>query len=74
MFFERKCSLHPELMVLKDTTRKKIKQILFKLLRECAVIGHDNEILASYFSREVFRLLSPDDFMYFPTREKGAGR
>ena len=74
LFFERKCSLHPELMVLKDATRKKIKQILFKLLRECAVIGHDNEILASYFSCEVFRLLSPDDFMYFPTREKGVGR
>ena len=74
LFFERKCSLHPELMALKDTTRKKIKQNLFKLLRECTIIGHKNEILASYFSREVFELLSPNDFIFYPTREKGAGR
>ena len=72
LFFERKSSLHPELLAMKDSTRKKIKQMLFKLLRECAIIGHDNEILATYFSREIFRLLSPDDFLFYPTRENGA--
>ena len=72
LFFERKSSLHPELLAMKDSTRKKIKQMLFKLLRECSIISHDNEILATYFSREIFRLLSPDDFLFYPTRENGA--
>lgn len=74
LFFEKKSTLHPELNELTDMTRKKIKQIVFKLLRECNILGRNNEILAFYCSPELRSSLKTDELGYFPTNEYGGIR
>ena len=72
LFFEKKSILHPELSKLTDSTRGKLRQVIFKLARECNIIGRNNEILATYFSPAVSQLLTADDWGYFPTSQYGA--
>ena len=74
LFFEKKSTLHPELNELTDMTRKKIRQIVFKLLRECNILGRNNEILAFYCSPELRSSLKTDELGYFPTNEYGVAR
>lgn len=72
LFFEKKSILHPELTELTNSTQAKLRQVVFKLLRESNIIGRNNEILAAYFSPAVSQLLTTEDYGYFPTNQYGA--
>lgn len=72
LFFEKKSILHPELNNLTVSTQGKLRQVVFKLLRESNIIGRNNEILATYFSPTISQLLPADDWGYFPTSQYGA--
>lgn len=72
LFFEKKSILHPELNELTDSTQGKLRQVIFKLLRESNIINRNNEILSAYFSQEVSQLLTAEDCGYFPTSQYGA--
>ena len=74
LFFEKKSILHPELNDLTAATQGKLRQVVFKLLRESNIIGRSNEILATYFSPAISQLLTTDDFGYFPTSRYGASQ
>lgn len=74
LFFEKKSSLHPELNKLTDQTKKKIKQIVFKMLNECGILGRKNEILAFYCPSELRTMLKAEELGYFPTNEYGVAR
>ena len=43
-FYEEQCQWHPELDNIKETTRKKLRQILFRMMREAGLLTHDKEI------------------------------
>ncbi len=54
-FFNKKSEWHPELEEIKPTTRNKLRQVLFKILREAELLTVRNTINASMLSQ---RLLS----------------
>lgn len=71
-FFNSKIDWHPELESITELTSKKIKQVLFRILREAEIIGKNNEILPSILSKELISeiLLDPTiNFSIFPISE-----
>lgn len=71
-FFFEKSFLHPELEAIRPATRKKLRQVLFKMLREADLLSADNIIRAAIFTPRFREALSPertDDFFVFPWLE-----
>lgn len=71
-FFNRKSEWHPELDEIRPTTRKKLRQVLFKILREADLLTADNTINSAFLSSrllEVISLCSRQDIMVFPVFE-----
>lgn len=60
IFFDTKAEWHEELEKLKDSTKKKLKQVLFRMLREAEITSEENIILPSILSRRVARALVSD--------------
>jgi len=60
IFFDTKAQWHEELEVLKDSTRKKLKQVLFRMLREAEITSGDNLIIPSILSKRIARALLND--------------
>ena len=52
-FYEEQAQFHPELEALTETTRKKLRQILFRMLREAGILTDDNRIIASIASQSL---------------------
>ena len=71
LFFEKKSILHPELNELTDSTQEKMRQVIFKLLKESSIIDRNKEILATYLSPAVSPLLTAEDRGYFPINQYG---
>lgn len=71
-FFNRKSEWHRELDEITPTTRGKLRQVLFKILREAELLGANNLIHAAMLSP---RLLEPihqtrrRDILHFPVFE-----
>ena len=68
-FFNRKADWHPELDKLEDTTRKKIRQRVFWLLRESDLITDGRIIIPTILSNRVIKALAPDapmSYQIFP--------
>ncbi len=49
-FFNEKYDIHEEVREVTDTTRHKLKQVLFKMLKETGIIDNNNNINAIYLS------------------------
>ena len=49
-FYEEQAQFHPDLEDLTDTTRKKLRQILFRMMREAGVLSDNNRIIAAIVS------------------------
>ena len=64
-FFNREADWHEELDQLTDTTRDKLKQVLFRMLREGDLISEDHTILPALLSMRVVEALQPDAPMSF---------
>ena len=60
IFFDTKEEWHEELENLKDSTKKKLKQVLFKILREAEIISEANIILPAILSKKMAKMLIND--------------
>lgn len=63
-FFNSKLNWHDELDKLTDTTRYKLKQILFKMLKEAEIVDSDNCILTTFVSPRVIEIINNYDSKY----------
>lgn len=76
-FFESKSEWHPELEQLSDSTRRKLRQVLFRMLREAGILTDADQIQAPIWSEEILAILRPTgatSFRYFPTFESDIER
>ena len=60
IFFDTKAEWHEELEILKDSTKNKLKQVLFKILREAEIISDDKIITPAIVSKRIARTLLND--------------
>lgn len=58
--FDTKAEWHEELEQLKDSTKKKLKQVLFRILREAEITSEANVILPSILTQRVAKALFSD--------------
>lgn len=68
IFFNRKCDWHSELDSLSDSTKKKLRQIIFRMLREANFLDSNNIIQHTILSPKLLSIVlsnSAKDFMYF---------
>jgi hypothetical protein len=67
-FFDAKAEWHPELAKISTSTRLKLRQILFRMLREAGVIDGASNIRPAYLSSRVVALIErhdPSDLQVF---------
>ncbi|MCR2791700.1 DUF1819 family protein [Microbacterium sp. zg.Y625] len=70
IFVRGKALWHPELDALQDSTRRKLRQNLFRMLREAGLVSDSGEILSVILSPGIESLLDlrrPSDVRFFPT-------
>lgn len=71
-FFNRKSEWHSELDEISPATRSKLRQVLFKLLREADLLTTNNMINAAMLNPRLLELInqgSRRDVLYFPVFE-----
>ena len=68
-FFNGKAAWHQNLDNASTKTKHKAKQVLFKMLRECALINEQNEILKQNLSQQLVKMIEHtdhSDLLVFP--------
>lgn len=68
-FFENKAEWVPDLSAISPTTRRKLRQILFRILRESGLIDSSNKIRTFYLSPRLHALIAnnkPNDLQFYP--------
>ena len=76
-FFNRKSEWHLELDEITPTTRGKLRQVLFKILREADLLAANNMIHAAMLSPRLLDLIhqgSRRDILHFPVFESDVKR
>ena len=71
-FFNKKSELHPELDSIQPATRNKLRQVLFKILREAELLTANNTIHAAMLSPRLLEAIpsgSRRDILFFPMSE-----
>lgn len=71
-FFNRKMEWHAEIEEVRSSTRNKLRQVLFKMLREADLLTSKNRINPAMLSGALLELLSretPRDILFFPAFE-----
>ncbi len=71
-FFNKKSEWHPELDEIRPDTRIKLRQILFKILREAELLSTNNMINAAMLSPRILRSITDGnrrDILFFPAFE-----
>ena len=71
-FFNKKSEWHPELEEIKPTTRNKLRQVLFKILREAELLATDRSINGSMLSKRFLDAIPQErrqDVFFFPAFE-----
>lgn len=69
-FVRGKSLWHPELVDLKPSTATRLRQNLFRMLREVGILGESGDIIPVVMSERVvdaFNRRSPSDIRFFPT-------
>jgi hypothetical protein len=61
IFFRNKAEWHPEVARVAETTRKKQRQFLFKILREAELLSDDGQILPVFLSPHLLHLITEDN-------------
>lgn len=61
IFFAEKAQWHENLDKLKDSTRKKLRQVLFKTMREAEIISRENMIIPGLLTENLVRVLAEDN-------------
>ena len=69
LFFEHKAEWDDTLASTAPSTRARLRQVLFKTMREAGIISEENRIQSSYLSPQLRRLIeatNPADLAMFP--------
>ncbi|SUZ33872.1 hypothetical protein ROE7235_03647 [Roseibaca ekhonensis] len=69
IFFDAKADWNEGLASISDSTRNKLRQILFRMMREAGVISDGHRIQSTYLSaqlRQVVEATNPADLAVFP--------
>lgn len=69
-FFNKKSQFHAELDTLRSSTKMKLRQVLFRMLREADLLDENNRLQATILSGRFLKALAPNhqqDIRYFPT-------
>lgn len=61
IFFEEKAEWHDELEQLTDSTKAKLRQALFKIMREAEILSKDNMIMPGLITQEMALVLAQDN-------------
>jgi len=72
IFYNRKSEWHTELDDIRPTTLNKLRQVLFKILREAELLATNNVIIPAMLGPRLLALIShdkPEDVLYFPIFE-----
>jgi hypothetical protein len=76
-FYNAKVAWHPKLDSFSKSTQDKLRQNLFKMLREAGLLSDDGHVIGALLSNSVFQVLvdeSVDNLMVFPIREQRTER
>ena len=68
-YFNRKADWHGELDEIKDSTRKKLKEIIYRILKQADLVSEDSMIIAPILSNRFVEIVAPDTpdtFRIFP--------
>lgn len=68
-FFNSKMNYHESLENITETTRKKLKQVLFKMMKEAEIIDRDDNVQASLLSEKIISVvgnMNREYLMVFP--------
>ena len=68
-FFNRKADWHEELDTVSESTRKKLRQVIFRMLKESELLSSDYTINQVVFTERLMEVLRPDapmSFQIFP--------
>lgn len=68
-FFDAKAEWHPELAELKSSTRAKLRQVLFRMLREADLVSPSGKIMRTLLSPALQDLIvthDPRELRFFP--------
>ncbi len=68
-FFEDKAQIFPELNKISLKTRQKLKQVLFRLLREAELIDRENTIVPAIFTPKFLDIIPKAELVCFPHSE-----
>lgn len=71
-FFDHKAEWHPELEKIQPSTRKKLRQVLFRMLGEADLLTADHMIAPPMLTPELIHLISrgnQQELLYFPAFE-----
>lgn len=72
-FFNAKAEWHDELEQLKETTRNKLRQVVFRMLREADLLTKSNTLNPAMLTAHVAQAVgchSPDDLRIFPLSDR----
>lgn len=73
-FFEQKCEWDERLAQTRASTRRKLQQVLFRMMREAKLLDDKNNIQAPFLSESFKRLIVGNreyDLRYFPGQSVG---
>jgi hypothetical protein len=59
-FFEAKADWHPDLAAIRPSTRAKLRQVLFRIMREASIISLSDEIQRTLLTPRLSATISPD--------------
>lgn len=69
IFFDRKAEWNDALQGISEGTRKKLRQIMFRMMREASIISAENRILPAFLSGQILAMIkhqNPQELQYFP--------
>ncbi|MGO7450545.1 DUF1819 family protein [Rhizobium ruizarguesonis] len=75
-FLATKAEWNDGLAGISPMTRSKLRQVLFRIMREAGIISRENKILATYISPQLYRIIaehSPSDLELFPGLKSDGG-
>jgi hypothetical protein len=72
-FFEAKAEWHPDVAAIRPSTRAKLRQILFRIMREADIITQSGKIRRTLLTPRLESLIPRDELQWLPGTEQHAG-
>ena len=65
IFYNRKSDWHPELEKFTETTKDKLRQVLFRIIREVEMVTGENTIVPVLFTEDLAKVIIEDNVSWF---------